>query len=70
MQGIRRCRHSGHRRRVVSGGPEAGRGGMGFLNCPADPGKRGAASPTPEGRTGAQARTVKDSRGPQVDWPP
>ena len=35
-----------------------------------DSGKGGVAGPTPEDGTGAQAQTVKDLTGPQIDWPP
>ena len=70
MQGIRRCRHAGHRRPTLPGGLETGHGGTGFPDHPIDPGKGRVAGPTPEDGTGAQARTVKDSRGPQIDWPP
>ena len=70
MQGVRRCRHPRHRRRIVPGGPETGRGGTGFLNQPTNPGKRGIVGPTPEDGTGTQARAVEDSRSPQVDWTP
>ena len=70
MQGIRRCRHIGHRRRTLLGGPETGCGRTGFPDHPVDPGKGGLAGSTPEDEMGPQARTVKDSRGPQIDWPP
>ena len=70
MQGIGQCRHTGHRCGTLPGSPETGRGRTGFLDHPADPGKGGVVGPTPEDGTGAQTRTVKDSRGPQIDWPP
>ena len=53
MQGLRRCRPTGHRHRSLPGGPETGRGGMGFPDHPADLEKRGVAGPTLEDGTGA-----------------
>ena len=64
MQGIRQCCHIGHRCCTLPSGPEIGRGGTRFPDHPIDPGKGEVAGPTPEDETGAQARTVKDSRGP------
>ena len=68
MQGIGRRRHVGHRRRTNPGGPETGSGRTGFPDQPTDPGKGGVANPTPKDGTGAQAQTIKDSKGPQIDW--
>ena len=70
MQSVRRRRLPGHRRRIVPGGPETGSGGTGFPDQPTNPGKGRIAGPTPEGRTGTQARAVKDSMSPQVDRTP
>ena len=53
MQGLRRCRPIGRRHRALPGGPETGRGGTGFPDHLADPGKEGVAGPTPEDGTGA-----------------
>ena len=70
MQSVRRHRHLEHRCHIVPGGPKIGSGGTGFLDQPTDLGKGRIAGPTPEDRTGAQARVVEDSRSPQVDWTP
>ena len=70
VQSFRRRRHLGHRRGILPGGPKTRLDGTGFLDQPIDPGKGRIAGPTSEGRTRPQARGVKNSRSPQVDWTP
>ena len=70
MQGVRRRRHPGHRRRIVPGGSETECGGTGFPDQSTNPGKGRIAGPTLEEGTGPQAQVVKDSRSPQVDRTP